>query len=102
MYQILAVADGLQYLHSAGIVHGDIRGVSALQFMCSCSQISNDAKSQTNILLDNSFSAKIADFGLTRHSDATVTGNPAIPFHFAAPELFPDVDNSQEESFQPT
>ena len=70
----------------------------------SCSQISNDAKPQSNILLDNSFSVKIADFGLTRHSDATATGNPALPFHFAAPELFPDVDDldSQEESFEPT
>ncbi|KAF8328318.1 kinase-like domain-containing protein [Amanita rubescens] len=73
---ILEVAEGVQYLHSEGIVHGDIRGVRIL--------ISN----LDNILLDSESHCKIVDFGLTRHSDAIATGTLAYIPHYAAPELF--------------
>ncbi|KAF8696555.1 hypothetical protein AX14_001521 [Amanita brunnescens Koide BX004] len=65
---MLEVAQGVQYIHSEGIVHGDLKG--------------------ENVLLDSSFHCQIADFGLTRHSDATVTGTSAFSVYFAAPELF--------------
>ncbi|KAJ7233161.1 kinase-like domain-containing protein [Mycena rebaudengoi] len=45
------IAQGLQYLHSCNIVHGDLRGA--------------------NILITNEWSACLADFGLTSISDAT-------------------------------
>ncbi|KAF8335238.1 hypothetical protein F5887DRAFT_614117 [Amanita rubescens] len=65
---ILEVAEGVQYLHSEGVVHGDIKG--------------------DNVLLDSQLHCKIVDFGLTRHSDATATETLAYTPHYAAPELF--------------
>ncbi|KAF8332437.1 kinase-like domain-containing protein [Amanita rubescens] len=67
--RILEVAEGVQYIHSEGIVHGDLRG--------------------ENILLDAYFRSQITDFGLTRHSDITITSSDtALTLGFAAPELF--------------
>ncbi|KAF8331206.1 kinase-like domain-containing protein, partial [Amanita rubescens] len=65
---ILEVAEGIQYLHSEGIVHGNIKG--------------------EKVLLDSNLHCRIVGFGLTRHSDATVTGTLAYTPHYAAPELF--------------
>ncbi|KAF8335283.1 kinase-like domain-containing protein [Amanita rubescens] len=63
---ILEVAEGVQYLHSEGVVHGDING--------------------DNVLLDSEFHCKI---GLTRRFDAPATGTMAsYTPHYAAPELF--------------
>ncbi|KDQ53221.1 hypothetical protein JAAARDRAFT_210160 [Jaapia argillacea MUCL 33604] len=51
-HRVLAeVAEGLQYLHKQGVVHGDLRG--------------------GNIFLDDSCHALLADFGLTNFADAT-------------------------------
>ncbi|KAF8702215.1 hypothetical protein AX14_014460 [Amanita brunnescens Koide BX004] len=75
---ILEVAQGIQYIHSEGVVHGDIRG--------------------DNILLDASFHVQIADFGLTRHLEATVTQSGARHQNFAAPELFGDWDSEDDAS----
>ncbi|KAF8626480.1 hypothetical protein AX17_006536 [Amanita inopinata Kibby_2008] len=68
--RILEVAEGVQYLHCEGIIHGDLRGA--------------------NILLDSDFAVRIADFGLTRHADATATKTYAMSYYFSAPELFDD------------
>ncbi|KAF8322007.1 kinase-like domain-containing protein [Amanita rubescens] len=66
--RVLEVAQGLQYIHSEGIVHGDLRG--------------------DNILLDVHFHVQISDFGLTRHLESTLTKSGALFHNFAAPELF--------------
>ncbi|KAF8351893.1 kinase-like domain-containing protein, partial [Amanita rubescens] len=67
--RIREVAEGVRYIHSEGIVHGDLRGA--------------------NVLLDDNFHCQIADFGLARHSDITVTrSTTALSFSFSAPELF--------------
>ncbi|KAF8330113.1 kinase-like domain-containing protein [Amanita rubescens] len=85
---ILEVAEGMQYIHSEGIIHGDLRG--------------------DNILLDSDFHAQIADFGLTRHSDATATQSGALHHNFAAPELFgnwvegEDVSSESDDDGQST
>ncbi|KAJ6463885.1 kinase-like domain-containing protein [Mycena sanguinolenta] len=63
------IAQGLQYLHSCNIVHGDLRG--------------------TNILIKEDWSACLADFGLSIFSDATssVSTNRGGSLYWMAPEL---------------
>ena len=53
---------------------------------------------QDNILLDADFHVQIADFGLTRHLEATVTQSGARHQNFAAPELFGDWDSDDDTS----
>ncbi|KAJ7288955.1 kinase-like domain-containing protein [Mycena rebaudengoi] len=64
------IAQGLEYLHSRNIVHGDLRGA--------------------NILINDQWRACLADFGLTSFSDATTTAlssNRAGSVRWMAPEL---------------
>ncbi|KAG6820841.1 hypothetical protein H0H93_010668 [Arthromyces matolae] len=68
--RLLEVAEGLEYLHSEGVVHGDLRGA--------------------NILADNDWHAVLSDFGLTVFGDATVathSSNPHGAVRWMAPEL---------------
>ncbi|CAI5513432.1 unnamed protein product, partial [Closterium sp. Naga37s-1] len=51
---MIGVAEGLQYLHSFGIVHRDIK--------------------PANILLDSNMQAMVADFGLVRMGEGTTVG----------------------------
>ena len=53
---------------------------------------------QDNVLLDADFHVQISDFGLTRHSEATVTQSGALHYNFAAPELFPNWDEEEDAS----
>ncbi|KAF7347164.1 PINc domain-containing protein [Mycena venus] len=67
------VAQGLQYLHSCHIVHGDLRGA--------------------NILINEDWSACLADFGLSIFSDTTssMTTSRVGSLYWMAPELiYPD------------
>ncbi|KAF8314400.1 kinase-like domain-containing protein, partial [Amanita rubescens] len=78
--RMLEVAQGMDYIHSEGVVHGDLRG--------------------ENVLLDANLRVQIADFGLTRLLDATNTQSGAKHLNFAAPELFgcpEDADNPTAE-----
>ncbi|KAJ7266662.1 kinase-like domain-containing protein [Mycena rebaudengoi] len=64
------VAQGLEYLHSRNIVHGDLRGA--------------------NILITQDWGACLADFGLTSFTDttaATTTSRRAGTLRWTAPEL---------------
>ncbi|KAJ7147340.1 kinase-like domain-containing protein [Mycena filopes] len=63
------IAQGLQYLHSQNIVHGDLRG--------------------TNILITEDWRACLTDFGLSVFSDATssMTTNRGGSLYWMAPEL---------------
>ncbi|KAF8343515.1 kinase-like domain-containing protein [Amanita rubescens] len=66
---MLEVAEGVKYLHSEGIVHGDLHG--------------------RNVLLNSEFRCQITDFGSTRHFEATVTrSTTAFAINSVAPELF--------------
>ena len=84
---MLEVAEGVQYIHSEGIVHGDLHGVSVL--------ISDAPKSvllildcQENVLLDSDLRCKITDFGSSRHFETVVSRSTrTLSIHFAAPEL---------------
>jgi len=65
---MLEVAEGVKYLHSEGIVHGDLHG--------------------RNVLLNSEFHCQITDFGSTRHFEADVTrSTTAFAMNFVAPEL---------------
>ena len=48
--------------------------------------------------MDSHLHAQIADFGLTRHSEATVTRSGALHYNFAAPELLGNWDEEDEVS----
>ncbi|KAF8336181.1 kinase-like domain-containing protein [Amanita rubescens] len=76
--RILEVAQGMEYIHSEGAVHGDLRG--------------------ENILLDANLHVQIADFGLTRLSEATNTQSGALHLNFAAPELFGFSEDEKDSS----
>ncbi|KAJ7238886.1 kinase-like domain-containing protein [Mycena rebaudengoi] len=68
--QLWEVAQGLEYLHSRNIVHGDLRGA--------------------NILITQDLGACLADFGLTSFTDATTattTSHRAGTLRWTAPEL---------------
>ncbi|KIL54139.1 hypothetical protein M378DRAFT_174425 [Amanita muscaria Koide BX008] len=71
--RIQEVAEGLVYLHTEGIVHGDLKG--------------------SNVLLDSEFHVKISDFGSTKHTDSTATKTWAMTIRFSAPELFSDEED---------
>ena len=38
--------------------------------------------------MDSNFHVQITDFGLTRHSETTITRTGSLHYNFAAPELF--------------
>ncbi|KAJ7772980.1 hypothetical protein DFH07DRAFT_148774 [Mycena maculata] len=64
------IAQGLQYLHSRDIVHGDLRGA--------------------NILINQDWNACLADFGLSSFSNTTTsmhTSNRSGSIYWMAPEL---------------
>ena len=56
---------------------------------------------QSNVLLDHDFHVRIADFGLTRDSDATATTTRSMSYRFAAPELF-DSDCTKDDRLKHT
>ncbi|KAJ7360843.1 kinase-like domain-containing protein, partial [Mycena albidolilacea] len=70
---LLQIAQGLQYLHSRNVVHGDLRGANIL-------------------LINREWNACLADFGLTSLSDATAASNTTTAhragrIRWMAPEL---------------
>ncbi|KAF8335107.1 hypothetical protein F5887DRAFT_892315, partial [Amanita rubescens] len=71
-WKILEVAQGMEYIHSEGAT--------------------------SNILLDDKLHVQIADFGLTRLSEATNTRSGALHFNFAAPELFGFSEDENDSS----
>jgi serine/threonine protein kinase len=76
------VADGLEYLHSCGIVHRDIKSL--------------------NILLTSDMRAKVCDFGLatlqtlTSSARATGGGGAAGTYPWFAPELFQGAKSNEK------
>ncbi|KAL0577764.1 hypothetical protein V5O48_004222 [Marasmius crinis-equi] len=67
--QLFEVIQGIEYLHSKGVVHGDIKGA--------------------NILIDDGFHPRLADFGLTVfHDGQHSTTDHGGTLRWMAPELF--------------
>jgi serine/threonine protein kinase len=86
---MLEVAEGIQYLHSEGIVHGNLHGVSLVLSCILNLQSAHQIVCKGNVLLDPTFHCQITDFGSTRHAEATVIqSTTAFCMNSAAPELF--------------
>src|SRR4051812_24874187 len=82
----------MRYIHYKNIVHGDLKGVSHVSFMCSICE-TNVNTSQVNILIDDIGKACIADFGLSKvkydalSQSITTKGSPKGTLRFMAPEM---------------
>ena len=59
--QLVDAANGLEYMHSIHMVHGDLKGVLLYQLLDA--RALNDV--QANILINHNFRACLADFGLS-------------------------------------
>ena len=59
-YQLSDVAEGLYYLHSRDVIHGDLKGVRACPKSCFAAVLT---PGQRNVVIDNTGHARIAGFG---------------------------------------
>ncbi|KAK7041456.1 hypothetical protein VNI00_009322 [Paramarasmius palmivorus] len=83
---ICEISAGLEYLHSVEVVHGDIKGV--------------------NILVDDTFQCRLADFGLaaaTSDTQITTSNSGTIKgsLRWMAPEVFMGVQSGTERNKYP-
>jgi serine/threonine protein kinase len=82
------IVNGLIYLHSLGIIHGDLKGVSMI-FLHLVFEVTR--YHQMNVLVDDRHRARLVDFGLSTLLSQTMTTSKGIEggtLPFMAPELF--------------
>ena len=90
--QLSDVAEGLNYLHSCDMIHGDLNGVRG----CSRSYFATEfTADQSNILVDATGHAQITDFGL-----AMVAQGPdsTLDARWIAPEILSDQGTYSKEA----
>lgn len=80
---MLEIGLGLHYLHSMGIVHGYLHGVSIVVFR-NCLSLTYALSEQANILLDENRHARLSDFGIVTEPDQLKHGC----MRCMAPEIF--------------
>ena len=96
--QLSDIANGLYYLHSCNVVHGDLKGVCDRSKSRSAAVLMVD---QLNILVDGSGRARIADFGLatvTQSLDSvrSASCHHALTARWTAPEVLDEGTYSKE------
>lgn len=93
-FQVLGLTEGLDYLHSRGVVHGDLRPVGSLFDIPLPSMVFT--KEKQNILVNARGGACVSDFGsavVTRSNGTTGHEGPTARGHssrWAAPETLKD------------
>jgi serine/threonine protein kinase len=92
---LVDVASGLDYLHSHGVVHGDIKGVSTQNRMPSSSLIK---ELQPNILVDASGRARITDFGLAQDIIGGISIAEGQSARWTAPEVSAEEERPSKEA----
>ena len=98
--QVYDVAEGLNFLHSCNVVHGDLNGVCD----CSGSRITTVLTStQSNVLVDATCRARITDFGLvmaTQNPDSVWSAPPEYgpSARWIAPEILNEEGSYSKEA----
>ena len=89
-------ADGLRYLHSCNIVHGDLKGVRDN----SESRFTILTSGQPNVLVDAAGHARITDFGLAQDLDAmqSALNDQGRTVRWTAPEILNEEGTFSKEA----
>ena len=89
-------ADGLHYLHSCNVVHGDLKGVRG----SSESRFTILTPGQPNVLVDAAGRARITDFGLAQDLDAiqSALNDQGRTVRWTAPEILNEEGTFSKEA----
>jgi len=99
-HQLSDVAEGLNYLHSCNVIH---KGIKAVRDCSNAHRATVLIPDQSNILMDGSNRARIADFGIStviqdRDSVQDVMDEYEYTTRWTAPEILNEQGTHSKES----